>query len=115
MACGRHQLPCAGEAVDVPAPGQCLVGDAQAVPVRPFGQPVQLIGCPCVIVEGRRGDVGADQQHGCAEGGHQLELALGATEAASQQVVGDRLVVAERLVQQNAQAQVRGAQSYIGR
>ena len=50
----RHQPPRAGVAADVPAPGQRLIGDAQAVPAGPLGQPVQLIARPCPIVDRRR-------------------------------------------------------------
>ena len=85
------------------------------MPASPLGQLVQLIGCPCLIVDGRGRHVGADQQRGCTERGHQPELVLGTAEVAFKQVVGYCLVVAEWLVEQDAQAQVRGAPPHLSR
>ena len=83
------------------------------MPAGQLGQPVQLIGRTRVIVDGRLRDIGADQHHGRAERGHQLELVLGAAQVAPEQVFGYRLEVAEWLVQQDAQAQVRGTKPHL--
>ncbi len=91
--------------VDVPTPGQRLVGDAEAACGGPLGQGVQVFGGEVVVVDG----VGRDRrahEHGVrTEPLHQVELVLGAAQIGGQQRPGHRLEVPERLEEVHRQAQ----------
>ena len=71
---------CAVE-VDVAAPGERLVADAQVAPGGALGERVQLRRRALGVVERVRRGVRADQHQRRAERLHQVELALGAVEA----------------------------------
>jgi len=102
----RDDPPRVEVVADVPAPGQRLVGDADAVAGRQGGELVQLRGGERVVIDGRRRHVGADQQQVGAERSHELELALRPAQVAREQLCWDRLEVAERLVHLDAEPEV---------
>ena len=66
--------PGASVVVDVPAPGQRLVGEPHAVRRGLLAQPAQLRGGHLVVVDRRGADVAADQHRVDAEPLHQREL-----------------------------------------
>ena len=94
--------------VDVLAPGEGLVGDLDAVLAGEVREGGELRGAEVVVVDGGGGDVGADQDGVHAQPGHEPELGLGPAEVGCQQVLGHAVEVAERLVEVQREAQVRG-------
>ena len=110
VVCRRDDPPGVVVLVDVAAPGERLVGDAQAALVRSLGQRVQLLGGQVVVVDRLGRDVGADEQGVGAELLHDVELRLGAAE------VGLRhgLEVAERLEEVDRQAELVGHAPDLG-
>jgi hypothetical protein len=99
----------------VPAPGERLVGDAQAPRGGALGQCVQLLGREIVIGDGL-GIHGRAREHRVdAEVLHHVELRLGATQVALQHRVGHGLEVAERLVERDPQAQRGRLLAHLGR
>ncbi len=91
--------------VDVPAPGQRLVGDAESAGGGPLGEGVQVFGREVVVVDGVRRDRRAHEHGVRAEPLHQVELGLGAAQIGGQQRPGHRLEVPERLVEVHRQAE----------
>ena len=86
-------------AIDVAAPGERFVADAQVAPGGALGEGVELRRRASRFVDGQRRGVGADQHQRRAQRLHQVELALGPVQALREQVVGHSLEVAERLVE----------------
>jgi hypothetical protein len=112
---GPHDAPRVVVLADVPAPGQRLVGDAQAAGVRAVGERAQLLGGESVVVDRLRGDVRADEHRRRPELLHQVELGLGPAEVAPELLRRDRLEVAERLVEVDRQPERVRAVADLGR
>ena len=104
-----HQVPDLLQGVDVAAPGQGLVADAQATCAGVLAEQAQVVHQDALIAQGIGGDVAAHQHQVGAQFLHQVELALGAVEVPLQPVAAAALEVAERLEQGDGQPQV-GAQ-----
>jgi hypothetical protein len=104
-----HDPPRVLVAVDVPAPCQCLVGDAQAAFTGTCREQVQLLGREIVVVDGVRRHRRAHQHGVHAQFGHDVELVLGAAQVGGQHVRWHRFEVAERLVQVDAQTEAGAA------
>jgi hypothetical protein len=116
MVGGLHQLPGTAELVDVAPPRQRLVADAEAASRRTFAERAQVGGRDAVVVDRIGRDVAADQHQVGAELLHHVELRLGAIEVLRHARARRRLEVAERLEQQDAQAEVgRDAPHFGGR
>ena len=62
-----HDLPGVAMVVDVPAPGERLVADAQAARRRPLAELAEVVGGAVDAAERDRRDVGADQHQVGAE------------------------------------------------
>ena len=93
---------------DVLAPGQGLVGDLDAVFAREVREPGELGGPEFVVVDRGRAHVGA-QQHGVhAQPGHEPELGVRAAQIGGEQVLGNAVEVAERLVEVQRESEVGG-------
>ena len=104
MVGAPHDLPGVAMVVDVAAPGQRLVADAQAALRRPLAELAEIGGGAVDAAQRERRDVGADQHQVGAELLHQVELALGAVEGARALRLGHALEIAERLEQRDLQA-----------
>ena len=98
------------ERVDVPAPGERLVGDPHPARGGPLGQLAQLRRRERVVVDRRRRDVRADEDRVRAELLHDRELGLGAGERR----LRHRLEVAERLVERDLEAELGGQVAHLG-
>ncbi len=101
--------------VDVAAPGQRLVGDAQAARGGAVGEEGELLGGEVVVVDGVGRDVRADEHRRRPDALHDVELRLGAAQVARELLRADGLEVAERLVEVDAQAELGGAEADVVR
>ena len=77
----------------------------------PLGQRAQLLGGERVVVDRGGRDVRADEERVRAELLHDRELGLGARERR----LGQRLEVAERLVERDLQPELGGERAHLGR
>jgi hypothetical protein len=109
-----HDVPGLAVQRGVAAPGQRLEAHAQVAARGALGQFVQLRGGQRRVVHRQRRGVGAAQHQRRAHGFHQVELALGALQAAAELRLGHALEVAERLVQVDRQAQVGDDAAQLG-
>ncbi len=109
MPGGLDDAPGVVVGADVPAPGERLVGDADAEVLGEVREPGELPGGEGVVVHGERGDAGADQHGAGAEPAHQLELVPGPAQGAGELLGGGGLHVPHRLVQVDGQAEVGAA------
>ena len=106
MAGAPYEVPGLAVTRGEAAPCQRLEAHAQAMGRGAFGQRMQLRGGARGIVDGERRGVRAAQHQRHAQRGHQLELALGALQAAAELRLGHAFEIAERLVEVDRQAQV---------
>ena len=106
MVGAAHDLPGVAMVVDVAAPGERLVADAQAALRRPLAEFAEIGGRAVDAAERQRRDVGADKHQIGAELLHQVELALGAVEGARALRLRHALEIAERLEQRDLQPMV---------
>ena len=106
MIGAADDLPGIAVVVDVPAPGERLVADAQPALCSSFAELVEVGGRAVDPAERDRRDVGADQHQVGAELLHHVELALGAVEGAAALRLGQPLEIAERLEQGDLEARV---------
>lgn len=110
-----HQVPGLLPGVHLAPPGQRLVADAQAADGGALGQLPEVIGQQRRFAEGIGSDVAAHQHQVGAEFLHQVELAFGALQISPQAFPAAALEVAERLEQQDLQAQVGTQPAYVAR
>lgn len=110
-----HQVPGLLPGVHLAPPGQRLVADAQAADGGALGQLPEVIGQQRRFAEGIGSDVAAHQHQVGAEFLHQVELAFGALQVSPQAFPAAALEVAERLEQQDLQAQVGTQPAYVAR
>ena len=106
MIGAAHDLPGVAVVVDVPAPGERLVADAQAALGRALAEFAEIGGGAVDAAQRHRRDVGADQHQVGAELLHQVELALGPVEGAGALRLRHALEIAERLEQGDLQPEV---------
>ena len=99
MVGAAHDFPGVAMIVDVPAPGERLVADAQTALGRPLAKFAEILGGAVDAAERHRRDVGADQHQIGAELLHDVELALGAIEGAAALRLGQAFEIAKRLEQ----------------
>ena len=92
--------------VDVAAPGERLVADAQAALCRPLAELAEIVGSPVDAAERSGRDVGADEHQIGAELAHQVELALGPVEGARTLRFRHSFEIAEGLEQRDLQAMI---------
>ncbi|MDH6593918.1 hypothetical protein M2165_003807 [Variovorax sp. TBS-050B] len=109
-----HDLPGLAVTRSEATPGQRLEAHAQPPARGALGEFVQLRGRQRRVVDGERRGVRAAQHQRRAHRRHQIELALGAIQAAAELRLGHRLEVAERLVEVDRKAQVRGNAAQLG-
>ena len=110
MVGGGDDVPGVRVVVDVPAPRERLVGDAQPALARTRREQVQVLGGQRVVVDRRGRDVRADQHRRRAELLHHVELGL----RPAQVGLRDGLEVAERLVEVDRQAERLGPLAHLG-
>jgi hypothetical protein len=94
-----HDVPHLLIGVDVPAPGQRFVTDAQPARAGVFGQQAQVIDQNLLIADAVGRGVAAHQHQVGAQFLHQVELALGPLQVARQAVTAAAFEVAKRLEQ----------------
>ena len=110
MVGGRDDVPGVRVVVDVPAPGERLIGHAQPALPRTRREQVQVLGGQRVVVDRRGRDVRADQHGRRAELLHHVELGL----RPAQVGLRDGLEVAERLVEVDREAERLGPRTHGG-
>ena len=115
MVGAADDLPGVAMVVDVAAPGERLVADAQAAFRRPLAELAEIGGRAVDAAERQRRDVGADEHQIGAELAHQVELALGAVEGARALRLRQALEIAERLEQRDLEAVVADHPADLGR
>ena len=109
-----HDVPGLAPSVDVPAPGEGLVADAQPAFRGALGHLGEVGGGARGVVDGGGLDVAADQDEIGAERLHDVELALGAVEIAGAQRIGRRLEIAEGLEDRDGEAEPVGDRAHVG-
>ena len=110
-----YDVPGVADAVQVPAPGERLEGDRDAVPGRELADPVQLLGGEVAVVEGVGADVRAGEERRHPELAHHLELGPDPVQHRVEPFRGHRLEVADRLEQVDGQPQVGAAARDLAR
>ncbi|MNH23600.1 hypothetical protein D3C79_835050 [compost metagenome] len=110
-----HQVPDLLVGVDVAAPGQGFVANAQAAFASVLGQQAQVVDQQLLFAQGIGLDVAAYQHQVGAQFLHQVELALGAVEVFLQAVAAAALEIAERLEQGDGNTQVGAHLPYLAR
>jgi len=109
-----HDPPGVPPAVDVAAPGQRLVADAQAARRRAVRHRGEVGRGARVVRRRQRRGVAAHQQQIGAERLHHVELALGAIHVAGALHLRHRLEIAERLVDLDGQPEFLADRAHVG-
>lgn len=110
-----HQVPHLLVSVDVAAPGQRFVTNAQATLAGMFAQQAQVVDQQLLVTQGIGLDVAAHQHQVGTQLLHQVELAFGAVEVFLQAVTAAAFKVAERLEQGDGNAQVGAHLAHLAR
>ena len=115
MIGAADDLPGVAVVVDVAAPGESLVADAQTALAGALAELAEIVGRAVDPAERLRRDVGADQHQVGAELLHQVELALRPVEDAAAMRLRHALEVAERLEEGDLQPMVAHHRADLGR
>ncbi|MFK4519917.1 hypothetical protein ABIF20_007282 [Bradyrhizobium japonicum] len=115
MIGAAHDLPGVAVVVDMAAPGQRLIADAQAALGRTLAELAKIVRGAIDAAERGGRDVGADQQQVGAELLHQVELALGAGKVARPLRLRHALEIAERLECANLEIEILAQLRYLAR
>ena len=101
-----HDLPGVAVIVDVAAPGQGLVADAETSPGRALAEFTQVTGSAIDSPQRQRGDAGTYQHEVGSQLAHQVELAFCTLKGPGPLRLRQSFEIAERLEQRDAQAKV---------
>lgn len=101
-----HQLPDLLPGVDVPAPGQGFIANAQATAPGVFGQQAEVIAQDRMFTRGVGRSIAAHQHQVGAQFLHQVEFAFGPFQVARQAVAATSFKITKRLEQRDGNAQI---------
>ena len=108
MVGSLHDLPCVSPSIDVTAPGERLIANAQTSMLCSFGHLCQIRGGTAVVIDRSRVRVAAHQDQIGAERLHHVELAFGSVHVAAALRFRHRLEIAERLEDGDSKAKAIG-------